>query len=229
MHRGGNAALRICACHSFLDSKTQDVSEDQFPISEGTVLRLLKAAMEPVTFPSHPKRLFTRMRLIYENNDCKIYVATLVCGNKLVVKKLRLQSSPLLQSYVDLEVAMSLLCSNCPFIVAYYLTTRTANNVWLIMEHMDVGTLASLLTSSPFSEREIAYILRRVLLAVHYIHSRYRIHRDIKAHNVMVNCKGEVKLADFGWAVQLTETQQATSLKVGSIYWMAPEVQAGKW
>jgi p21-activated kinase 1 len=186
-------------------------------------------ATNPVSLQFHPKKLFSKMRLVYEGNNSKVYVSTLECGNRVVVKKLQIQSSLLLQTYVDLEVAMSMLCANSPFIVKALFTTRTSDNVWLVMEFMEHGSLSSFLLNSIFNEREIAYVLRHVLCGLLYLHRRHRIHRDIKANNIFVNADCEVKLADFGWTVQLTESQTKTFLKVGSVFWMAPEVHMSTW
>ena len=37
-----------------------------------------------------------------------------------------------------------------------------------------------------------------------YIHSKKQIHRDIKSDNILINKSGEIKIADFGFAAQLT-------------------------
>jgi serine/threonine protein kinase len=205
-----------------------DLHEREFPINDYQAAELLQHAAIPISLPFHPRKFFAKMKLLTASQTTKIYICNTQKNDTAVVKKLRIRESDILQSYVDLEVGMSMLCGNCEYVVDFYCVFRTEKNIWLVMEHMVAGSLAKIRSAIDFREREIAYVMRCVLRALVYLHRRHRIHRDLKAHNVLVNAEGQVKLIDFGWAAQLTHAHPTTSLAVGSIFWMAPEVHAGK-
>ena len=79
------------------------------------------------------------------------------------------------------------------------------------------------LRSKTCTEAEIATILKSTLRGLEYLHLRRKIHRDIKAGNILLNTEGQAKLADFGLS-RLKAVRSGMTGNCGTVQWMAPEV-----
>lgn len=125
------------------------------------------------------------------------------------------------------EIGMQSL-SKHPNIVNYLEAFATDEAVWISMELMEGGCLTDVLGKQiDFPEPLIAYVMKMGLMALAFMHRNHRLHRDIKSDNVLVDRNGRVKLADFGFAINLTQEEAKRTSVVGTPYWMAPELIRG--
>jgi serine/threonine protein kinase len=98
--------------------------------------------------------------------------------------------------------------------------------VTLIMEFAAQGSLADILKDpKQLSEAVAKGAVQQLLHAVCYMHGSDWAHLDIHPGNILVNSKGEVKLADFGLA---TDTRPKTDCNVIVALYRPPEIEQGK-
>ncbi|KAJ4793799.1 protein kinase family protein [Rhynchospora pubera] len=134
------------------------------------------------------------------------------------------QGSNAKQSLLQLEQEVSLLSRlQHENIVQYYGTDRRDGKLYIFLELVTQGSLASLYRRYRFQDSQVSAYTRQILNGLSYLHHRNILHRDIKCANILVDAHGCVKLADFGLAKEIDLLIQAKSCK-GTVYWMAPEV-----
>jgi len=99
--------------------------------------------------------------------------------------------------------------------------------IFIVLEYAPNGELFKILRDCDrFDEQSSASMFMQIVDAIAYCHSNDVIHRDIKPENILIGCNGEVKIADFGWAV-VDKTQRRESL-CGTLDYLAPEIVDGQ-
>lgn len=169
-----------------------------------------------------PQRIYADMVKIGEGAAGEVFSAIDArSGIKVAVKKMEINADNVKLLATEIGIMKS---SRHPNIVNYVDSYLVGSNaIWVVMEFMGGGCLTDILEAFDvirLTERNIAYIARETLRALSYIHSLHRIHRDIKSDNILLGVDGEIKLADFGYAAQLTQKQQKRNTVVGTPYWM---------
>ena len=161
----------------------------------------------------------------------EVFVVKLLSTNELIAAKIiDLETCPIEIETLYHEVAFW-RNSQSQNIINYYGSFVSESSCFILMEYMSAGSCYEIMKYAypkGFSnEIVIAEILQQVLMALNYFHENKQIHRDVKAGNILLNDKGEVKMGDFGIAANLIEKGQRKRAKftvIGTPCYMAPEV-----
>ncbi|KNC96149.1 STE/STE20/MST protein kinase [Spizellomyces punctatus DAOM BR117] len=172
---------------------------------------------------SDPTELFTVLGKLGEGSYGSVHKAlhkrtSTVCAIKLIPA----------ENDLDDTVKEINIMNGCDssYVVQFYGSYIKEGYLWIVMEYCGAGSVSDIMRicGRTMTEGQIAVICRNVLEGLKYLHERRKIHRDIKAGNILLNTQGEAKLADFGVAGQLSDNQAKRNTVIGTPFWMAPEV-----
>ncbi|CAI5455927.1 unnamed protein product [Caenorhabditis angaria] len=143
-------------------------------------------------------------------------------GHVLAIKKVPVDTD--LHEIIK-EISIMQQCKS-KYVVKYYGSYFKNSDLWIVMEYCGAGSVSDIMRArrKPLNEGEISAVLRDTIKGLQYLHDLKKIHRDIKAGNILLNTDGIAKLADFGVAGQLTDTMAKRNTVIGTPFWMAPEV-----
>ncbi|MDR1670424.1 MAG: protein kinase [Spiroplasmataceae bacterium] len=127
----------------------------------------------------------------------------------------------------EINLLKSLRHSN---IIGYYDEFQKDNNVYLVMEYAEQGSLADFIKSNKNKDHDWNLnrkFINDTIKGLKYLHNEGIIHRDLKSLNVLLSSDHTAKLADFGLAKIIDESTSTGQNPKGTWRWLAPEVLGG--
>nr|XP_023996746.1 serine/threonine-protein kinase 3 [Salvelinus alpinus] len=165
--------------------------------------KLKKLSEDSLT--KQPEEVFDVLEKLGEGSYGSVFKAIhKESGQVVAIKQVPVESD--LQEIIK-EISIMQQCDS-PYVVKYYGSYFKNTDLWIVMEYCGAGSVSDIirLRNKTLTEDEIATILKSTLKGLEYLHFMRKIHRDIKAGNILLNTEGHAKLADFGVAGQLTDT-----------------------
>ncbi|KAJ1527805.1 hypothetical protein ONE63_007754 [Megalurothrips usitatus] len=163
---------------------------------------------------------FGRVYLAREKSTKYMIALKLLYKSELV--KSRLEK----QVLREIEIQTHLQHPNILSLLTYFYDT---NRIYLVLEFAARGELYKHLQQQPhgrFSEPEAAKYVYQVADALRHCHLYKVIHRDIKPENLLLDARGNIKLADFGWSVHAPSSKRKTMC--GTLDYLPPEMVTGR-
>ena len=115
-----------------------------------------------------------------------------------------------------------------PNIVTVFDFGETDGTFWLLMELVDGLNLRQRIRERPLEPAEALAIVPQICAGLQYAHDVGVVHRDVKPENILLDARGNVKIADFGLAKLVSDDADAGVLTrasqiMGTPLYMAPE------
>lgn len=166
-----------------------------------------------------------------EGGMANVYLAEdIILQRKVAVKVLRLdlQKEPQTEARFQREALATSELSH-PNIVSVLDVGTDQGLPYMVMEYVDGPDLKEYIRkNSPLDLHEVIRIMDQILSAVALAHKHNVIHRDLKPQNILMDKRGNVKIADFGIAVALNQSSiTQTNSVMGSVHYMSPEQTRG--
>jgi eukaryotic-like serine/threonine-protein kinase len=158
-----------------------------------------------------------------------VYLASHIRLGQLALKLPRdeLYHRPILRRMFENEVQITLSIKEDEHIVQAYEGFPTGKNAFLAIQYCPGGTLDQLLLErGKLPLDQASQLILDVAMGLAHTHSKQVLHRDVKPANVFLTENKRAKLGDFGTGVFITE--QSLDERVGTAFYMAPEVFEGK-
>eukprot|EP01130_Rhizamoeba_saxonica_P012630 TRINITY_DN5359_c0_g1_i1.p1 TRINITY_DN5359_c0_g1~~TRINITY_DN5359_c0_g1_i1.p1 ORF type:complete len:558 (+),score=142.99 TRINITY_DN5359_c0_g1_i1:37-1674(+) len=208
----------------FSENNNSPPNNIPLPINDDVNLRDL------VNRNDNPDKIYKTKQRIGEGAVGSVFLAkNMKTKEKVAIKEMEITEKNL--QLLTTEIAIMKTCVH-ENIVEYFDSFLVNNRLlWVVMEFMGGGCLTDILEQYDvglrMAENHIARVCLDTLKGLHYLHIANRIHRDIKSDNILLGNDGSIKIADFGFAAQLTQERTNRNTIVGTPYWMAPELIRG--
>lgn len=123
-----------------------------------------------------------------------------------------------------------------PNIIKLFETFEDDDYLYLVLEYCAGGdVLDRIVADGVMDEMSSSMVMRGMLATLNYLNANGYVHRDIKPENIMYKDSkddqmvSQLRLVDFGYSCRSPEEGKGLRTKVGSPYYVAPEVLAGSY
>jgi len=146
-----------------------------------------------------------------------------------VMKQVRVEKMDAKARDTAVREAVALRRIRHPNVVRFRQVFVRSGWLCLVMDFADGGDLCAAVkerakSKVPFEESAVLECFAQVADAVSYVHQQKMVHRDIKSRNIFLCRTGKALLGDFGLVRLLESTCELAHTRVGTPYYLSPEI-----
>jgi len=150
-------------------------------------------------------------------------------GDLVALKKIRLDTEAEgVPSTAIREIAL-LKELDHPNVVKLLDVVHCDKNLFLVFEYLnqDLKKLLDSTTSTGLSRAVVKSYMFQLLQGISHCHAHRVLHRDLKPQNLLIDSRGNIKLADFGLARSISLPIRTYTHEVVTLWYRAPEILMG--
>lgn len=184
------------------------------------------------TTPGFGLNDFDMLRVIGRGSYAKVLLVSLKKSKKLyamkVIKK-ELVTDEEDVDWVQTEKHVFETASNHPFLVGLHSCFQTSERLFFVIEYVNGGDLMfHMQRQRKLPEDHARFYAAEIVLALHFLHEKGIIYRDLKLDNVLLDSDGHIKLTDYGMCKEGILKGDTTSTFCGTPNYIAPEILRGE-
>ncbi|KAL0574538.1 kinase subunit of RNA polymerase II carboxy-terminal domain kinase I [Marasmius crinis-equi] len=233
-HGGHNGPVLERQHYSPHDPPPPSATTDQGPLSAFVTRESSEHASTPMSSSIPPAsvqaEVYSIVSQVGEGTFGKVYKArNTLTGAHFALKRIRMETEKEgfpVTAMREIKLLQSLRHDN---VVRLHEMMVSSGSVYMVFEYMDhdlTGVLSQ--TQFAFTNAHLKSLCHQMLAGLGYLHHKGVIHRDIKGSNILLNNRGELKLADFGLARFYQKRRKADyTNRVITLWYRPPELLFG--